>query len=69
MTSAEWHIGVSTNLGGGTVYDPTVLTAGAVYRVWIDITNVTIVNDPGARVEPDEEDLFELCSTQGRPVS
>lgn len=60
VTSTEWHIGVSTNFGPGTVYDPTVLTPGAVYKVWIDITNVAIVNDPGARVEPDEGDLYSV---------
>ncbi|MCC6822823.1 MAG: hypothetical protein IT579_18995 [Verrucomicrobia subdivision 3 bacterium] len=60
VNSAEWQIGVSTNGGGGTVYDPTVLTVDAVYKVWIDITNAPIVNEPGARVEPDEEDVYSV---------
>lgn len=60
VTSTEWHVGVSTNFSPGTVYDPTVLTPGAVYRVWIDITNVAIINDPGARAEPDEGDLYSV---------
>ena len=58
--ASEWHIGVSTYGGGGTVYDPTILTPEAVYKVWIDITNVPIVNVPGARVEPDEEDMYSV---------
>lgn len=60
VNSTEWQIGVSTNFGPGTVYDPTPLTVDAVYSVWIDITNVPIVNVPGARVEPDEEDLYSV---------
>lgn len=60
VNTTAWQLGVSTNLGGGVVYDPTVLVPDGVYRVWIDITNVPIVNPPLARVEPDEEDLYSV---------
>ena len=57
-TSSAWWMGVSS--GGSYSYDMTGLETGAVYKVWIDVTNVPIVNVPGARVMPDEEDLFSL---------
>jgi hypothetical protein len=58
--ATEWQLGVSTNGGGGTYYDPAVLVPEAVYKVWIDVTNVPIVNLPGSRLEPDEEDLYSV---------
>ena len=36
------------------------LASNEVYKVWIDVTNVPIVNVPGERVIPDEEDLFSV---------
>jgi hypothetical protein len=60
--STTWLLGVSTNDGSSGVYDwyTNGLTSNAVYKVWIDVTNVPIVNLPGARVIPDEEDLFSV---------
>lgn len=57
-SSSAWWLGVST--GGGYTYDTSGLTPDAVYKVWIDVTNVPIVNVPGERVIPDEEDLFSV---------
>lgn len=57
--SSAWWMGVSQN-GAGYAYDTSGLTPDAVYKVWIDVTNVPIVNVPGERVIPDEEDLFSV---------
>lgn len=57
-TSSAWWMGVSS--GGTYSYDMTGLETGAVYKVWIDVTNVPIVNPPGSRAIPDEEDVFSL---------
>jgi hypothetical protein len=56
--SSAWWFGVSS--GGSYSYDTSGLTPDAVYKVWIDVTNVPIVNVPGERVIPDEEDLFSV---------
>jgi hypothetical protein len=58
FASSAWWMGVSS--GGGYNYDMTGLTTDAVYKVWIDVTNVPIINVPGSRVIPDEEDLFSV---------
>jgi hypothetical protein len=60
LDSGEWHLGVSVNAGAPTVYDPYRLEPGAVYNVWIDVTNVPIISEPGLRAEPDEEDLYSV---------
>jgi hypothetical protein len=58
--SSSWSLAVSTWDSGGLIDGPMALTAGSVYRVWIDITNVAMVNPFGSRVEPDEEDLYSV---------
>lgn len=66
-TSSAWWLGISS--GGTYSYDTSGLTPDAVYKVWIDITNVPIVNVPGARVIPDEEDLFSVyIQKEGDPA-
>jgi hypothetical protein len=65
--SSAWWLGVST--GGSFNYDTSGLTPDAVYKIWIDVTNVPIVNVPGARVMPDEEDLFSVyIQKEGDPT-
>jgi hypothetical protein len=65
--SSAWWMGVSS--GGSYSYDTTGLVPDAVYKVWIDVTNVPIVNVPGARVIPDEEDLFSVyIQKEGDPT-
>ncbi|MBP9900599.1 MAG: hypothetical protein KBH45_04015 [Verrucomicrobia bacterium] len=58
FANSAWWMGVSS--GGSYSYDMTGLVTDAVYKVWIDVTNVPIVNVPGERVMPDEEDLFSV---------
>jgi len=58
FASSAWWMGVSS--GGSYSYDMTGLVTDAVYKVWIDVTNVPIVNVPGERLIPDEEDLFSV---------
>jgi hypothetical protein len=66
-TSSAWWFGVST--GGSYSYDTSGLTPDAVYKVWIDVTNVPIVNVPGERLIPDEEDLFSVyIQKEGDPT-
>jgi hypothetical protein len=66
-TSSAWWLGVST--GGSFVYDTSGLTPDAVYKVWIDVTNVPIVNPPGSRVIPAESDLFSVyIQKEGDPT-
>jgi hypothetical protein len=63
----DWQFGISDGNSGYVVH-PTILATDAVYRVWIDVTNVPIVNVPGARVMPDEEDLFSVhIQMEGEP--
>jgi len=65
--NSAWWLGVST--GGSYLYDTTGLTPDAVYKVWIDVTNVPIVNVPGERVIPDESDLFSVyIQKEGDPT-
>lgn len=64
---SAWWLGVST--GGSYVYDPNSLASNEVYKVWIDVTNVAMVNLPGERVIPDEEDLFSVhIQKEGDPT-
>jgi hypothetical protein len=58
--TAQWLLSVSTYDSAGLTDGAMTLTAGSVYKVWIDITNVPIVNPFGSRVEPDEEDHFSV---------
>ena len=67
FADSAWWIGVST--GGSYVYDMSGLASNEVYKVWIDVTNVPIVNVPGSRVIPDEEDLFSVyIQKEGDPT-
>jgi hypothetical protein len=62
--ASSWWLGVSTNSGvidsaGVLSTNGPTLLADNVYKVWVDITNVTIVNPVGSRTLA-EEDLFSV---------
>jgi hypothetical protein len=58
--SSNWWLGVSTNLSAWISTNEPSLMADSVYNVWVDITNVTMVNAFGSRIEPDESDIFSV---------
>lgn len=56
----DWLISAQNGNGSGFTFAPNVLQSDATYSVWIDITNVAMVNPSGSRVMPDESDVFSV---------
>jgi len=54
-----WFLGARNGVGAGIDYTPSSLLPGAVYDVWIDITNAPM-NDPVAGFVPDTFSVYLL---------
>jgi hypothetical protein len=62
-----WWLGVSPNFGFAFSTNPPALMPGNVYLVWIDITNVPIVNPVGSRTTAEEDQFSLYIQRQGDP--
>jgi len=56
----DWLVSAQNGNGAGFTFAPNVLQSDATYSVWIDITNVAMVNPSGSRIMPDESDVFSV---------
>jgi hypothetical protein len=63
----DWLLSAQNGQGAGFTFAPNTLQTNIAYNVWIDITNVPMVNPWGSRTNTDEDVFTVYIQAPGEP--